>query len=130
VTLMMLLFLLVALAAAAASASWAMGGLILTALIISAWRLWVPVTFDFSAKGITQTALGRQTRIAWWQVAGYKVYSRGVLLIAGEERALLPPLQGLYVQWGGAQPQLLKLLRHYLGGQSAPSGSTTESYRA
>jgi hypothetical protein len=121
---------LVAALAAQASASWIMGALVFLALATSAWRLWIPVTFDFNSKGILQTALGRRRRTAWSQIAGFQSYTGGVLLLADAERSVLSPLQGVFVAWQGQRAELLRVLEYYLNAEAAPAGSTTESFRA
>jgi hypothetical protein len=92
-----------------------MGVITILALAISVWRLWFPITFDFSSRGVVQTCWRRQRRIPWPQIARYEVLSRGVLLSADEEPAPLAPLRSIYVSWNEQRDELVRLLEFFLG---------------
>ena len=86
----------------------------LGAFAVSVWRLWLPVTFDFSHRGIVQTCWKRQRRIPWSHVARYEVLVHGVLLSADSERTVLSPLRSIYVRSDGQRSELVELLEYYL----------------
>lgn len=102
----------------------ALGALSFAMLALSAWRLWVPVAFSVSSRGITQTIFGRQRRISWPQIARYKVYPGGVLLLADSPHTPLAALRGLYIRWNGRRDELLELVQYFLDTRYAVTGST------
>ncbi len=108
---------LVSALAAAVADRMLVGCVTLAALALSVWRLWFPVTFDFSSRGVVQTCWKRQRRITWSQIPRYEVLSRGVLLSADEEPTPLAPLRSIYVGWHGQRDELLHLLEFFVGGR-------------
>jgi hypothetical protein len=87
------------------------------ALAMTTWRTWIPVTYEMGLAGVTQTALGRRRRISWPAIRGYRVYPRGVLLLADETIAPLSPLRGLYVPWLNKREAVLATLDYHLPGR-------------
>jgi hypothetical protein len=87
------------------------------ALLITTWRTWIPVTYEMGLSGVTQSVLGRRRRISWPAIRGYRIYSRGVLLLADESAPPLMPLRGLYIPWLGEHDKVLATLEYYLPGR-------------
>jgi hypothetical protein len=114
--------------AVVASNSIPMGLMITLALVAASWRIFVPVRFSFSSKGIVQTTLGLRRRISWRELARYEYYPRGALLLRDAERTFLSPLNGVFIKWDGQRAELMRLLEYYMDRQSVPAGSSTESY--
>ena len=97
----------------AGSTWWGLAAVI--ALLLSLWRMWVPVEIRFSELGVVQTALRRSWRIPWESIAAYEVRHAGVLLLPDDDSSLIGRLKGLYIGWGDHQQELLSLIEHYLG---------------
>lgn len=109
------LVLAVALGAMILSASPATGLLALLALVLAMWRLWIPVTFEFSPHGMTQEVLGRRRRIAWRSIGGYRVVRRGVWLLPHASELRIAAPRSLFVRGGPQLDTLLAVLAFYLG---------------
>jgi hypothetical protein len=77
-----------------------------------AWRMFVPVTFEVSAMGVTQHVLGLQRRTPWHTIALAEFRHDGVLLVPTGRTT--PGLRGLYLPWGGHREELQALCRYYL----------------
>jgi hypothetical protein len=105
-----------------------MGGLAFLVLSLAAWRLWVPVTFDLSSKGILQRTLGSQRWIPWRYVARFECHRSGVLLLADSEKSLLSPLRSVFIKWNGQKQEIQRVVTYYLDRTSQPAGSTTEPF--
>ena len=95
----------------AASIVW--GIVAAVALMLSLWRMWVPVEFRFCRLGVIQTALRRSWRIPWTSLAGYEVRQAGILLLPDDDNSILGRLKGLYIPWGEQKDELLALIDHY-----------------
>ena len=106
------------------SSSLSLGLLSFLMLALSAWRLWIPVTFALSSRGVNETILGRQRRISWPQIARYRVYSGGILLLTDTHETPLEPLRGLYIRWSGRRDELLELVQFFLDARQPAQGST------
>lgn len=105
-----------------------LGLLSFVALALSVWRLWVPVTFALSSRGIVQIVFGRQRRISWPQIARYEIHAHGILLLADAQNTPLAPLRGLYIRWNGRRAELLELVSFFLdtGHPALASTQTAE----
>ena len=54
-----------------------MGGVCFVALAIAAWRLWIPVTFEFRSRGVMYGVLGITRQIPWTRIARYELRRDG-----------------------------------------------------
>lgn len=95
-------FSLVATSAAAvawAAASRLTGLVVLSALLLTTWRLWLPVTCDLTPAGLALRCLRWQRQLRWRQIAGVAVVPGGVMLQC--RRAGLPAtgVIRLFVPW-------------------------------
>lgn len=119
-----LLAVALSLAAGRLSQSYAMGCLVLVVLILASWRIWLPVQFEFSHKGIIQSVLGRRRRIPWTQVRRYEARRAGVLLLSDSVATPLSPLRGIFIRWNGHRDELMEILEAYLNPNSSSLDST------
>lgn len=87
----------------------------LAVLLIALWRYFVPVTFELSGDGVTQSVLGRKRRIPWRAIGHHETADAGVLLLPEEDPSLMAPLRGLYVPWGSHRDEVLRHIDYYLG---------------
>lgn len=83
-------------------------------LAVSAWRFFVPVTFELNAEGVHQWVWGRHRRIPWGEIRHHQVFSSGVLLLPHEEVAPIDVMHGLFLPWGVRRDEILAQLRYYL----------------
>lgn len=88
------------------------------ALLVSQWRMWLPVEFRFSELGVVQSCLRRTWRIRWDHLRGYEVHNDGVLLLPDEQNLALARLKGIYVPFGHEREELLEIIAHYLDDRS------------
>ena len=95
------------------AASALMGGGCFAALAVAAWRLWVPVTFEFRSRGVIYTVLGRARQIPWTQIARYEVRPRGLLLFAEADTSPLAALRSVYIPWNGQRAAILEVVGFY-----------------
>jgi hypothetical protein len=116
--------------ALAAGASWLLawssdrpwwGVLAAAGLLVTLWRMWLPVSYELGVSGITQRAIGRQRRIAWPAIRGYQVRGEGVLLVPDAQIAPLSPLRGLYLPWPNQRERekVLACLEYHLASRCA-----------
>lgn len=107
------------LAAAAVFVYWQTGRVYLAigaalVLAVSAWRFFLPVTFELNAEGVHQWVLGRHRRIGWNEIHRHQMFSSGVLLLPNEEGAPIDVLHGLFLPWRLRRDEILAQLRYYL----------------
>ena len=100
-----------------------MGGCCFAALAIAAWRLWVPVSFEFRSRGVIYGVLGRSWQIPWTQIARYEARPRGLLLLADDDTCSLAFLRSLYVSWNGQRAAILEVVTFYMTARGS-TGST------
>jgi hypothetical protein len=84
------------------------------ALAVSAWRFFVPVTFELNAEGVHQWVWGRHRRIPWSDIRHHQMFSSGVLLLPYEHGAPMDVMHGLFLPWGMRRDEILAQLRYYL----------------
>jgi hypothetical protein len=101
-----------------------MGCVASAALAIAAWRLWLPVRFELSFKGVTQTVLGRRRRIPWSEFARYEERGKGIVLLPDAEPNPLAPLRGLYIRTGGQREEILEVLDYFLNREPDSAATT------
>jgi hypothetical protein len=102
------------------SGSETLGWIAAFVLILTLWRVWIPVTWEFNARGMLERKFGRKRRIAWSAIRRCEVYRRGVLLLPDAVVNSLAPLRGVYVPWGDQRPALLASLEYYLHPAAGP----------
>ncbi|MHB8899598.1 MAG: hypothetical protein ACYC6Y_12700 [Thermoguttaceae bacterium] len=83
-------------------------------LAVSAWRFFLPVTFELNAEGVHQWVWGRHRRIPWGEIHGHRIFPAGVLLLPYEEGAPMDVIHGLFLPWGRRRDEILAQLRYYL----------------
>ncbi len=73
------------------------GLIALFVLLVSAWRLFVPIHFEINSDGIIHGALGRKRFISWEDVRVYRIRRRGILLLPQRDRFFLEAFRGFYL---------------------------------
>ena len=94
--------------------STSMGAAIFGLLVACSWRLWFPVQFEIGSKGITQTVLGRRSRIPWSTIARYDLLQSGILFLADTAPSAFGTFRGTYVAWNGQRKALLNVVEFFL----------------
>lgn len=122
---MLLLLGLMATGAGVVAESGAMGGVCFAALAIAAWRLWVPVTFEFRSRGVIYSAFGRSRRIPWTQIARFEERPRGMLLFAEDDTSPLAMLRSIHVQWNGQRAAILEVMAFYTSARVSVASTKT-----
>lgn len=82
------------------------------ALLISLWRLWLPVRWELGLTGITQTALGFRRRIPWMAIARFDLRDNGVWLYADRDPA---PQRAVFIAYAGQRTRITACVDYYLG---------------
>jgi len=102
-----------------------MGGSCFAALAVAAWRLWVPVSFEFGSRGLIYGVLGRSRQIPWTQIARYKVRPRGLLLFPEDDTSPLATLRSIHVQWNGQRAAILEVVAFYMNARISVASTKT-----
>ncbi|MEX0818544.1 MAG: hypothetical protein WD070_03095, partial [Pirellulaceae bacterium] len=102
-----------------------MGGVCFAVLAMAAWRLWVPVTFEFRSRGVTYRAFGRPRQIPWTQIARYEIRPRGLLLFAEQDTSPLSALRSLYIEWNGQRAAILEVVAFYTTARVSVASTRT-----
>jgi len=102
-----------------------MGGSCFAALAMAAWRLWVPVSFEFCSRGVIYSVLGRSRRITWTQIAHFEDRPRGLLLFLEDDTSPLATLRSIYVQWSGQRAAILEVIAFYTSARVSVASTKT-----
>jgi hypothetical protein len=102
-----------------------MGGVCFAALMIAAWRLWVPVSFEFRSRGLIYGVLGQTRQIPWTQIARYEAKPRGLLVFAEDDRSPLAALRSIYIQWNGQRAAILEVVAFYTTPRASVASTRT-----
>lgn len=97
-----------------------MGGLCFVALGIAGWRLWAPITYDLTSRGVIYSILRRTRRIPWAQIARFEERERGLLLFTDEEATVRGRI---FIRWNGQRGAILDVVGFYMR-QRVSVGST------
>ncbi len=112
------------------SANWYAGVASIVALLISLWRLWVPVTFELGPRGIVQTVWGRSYRISWREFARFQVLRSGVLLLVDPRPSPLDAFRGLFVRFDGQKDDVLAVVNYFMAPDRSRDSSVSRRGRA
>ena len=85
-----------------------------TALMVSSWRLWLPVSYELGPAGLKQTCWRFERLIPWVGFSGYQAQPRGVLLIPRRTYGAKSLFGSLYISCPSQQRDVTTLLDHYL----------------
>jgi len=86
------------------------------AIIVAAWRLFLPVTFEVTLRGLKQESMIQSARTPWSEIRAVRKCSGGLLLLSGNDDSPLDALRGLFLPWGPHRTELLQLTSLYLTG--------------
>jgi len=107
-----------------------MGAVCSFTLVLSSWRLWLPVTFELGTKGITQSTLVFLWRIPWHCFARYETRHGGVWLLNDAKPAPFSTLRGTYVPWSDQAVQVRAVLDFFLSSRRHRAAQTTQTYNS
>ena len=122
--------MLILLGAAAAMAgmvvqSGLMGGLCFAALALAAWRLWIPVTFEFRSRGVLYRVLGVSRRIPWTRIVRLEVRRDALLLFGEDDPSQLAVLRSLYIRFNGQRDAIMAVVDYYTRARTAAASTLT-----
>jgi hypothetical protein len=103
--------------AAYASSSAATGAVLAGLVLVSVWRLWIPIHTELSAAGVTQSVLGRSRRIPWTAIGAIERRTHGLLILRDRGPVPLTELRGLYLPYRDQKADMLALVDFYLAGR-------------
>ena len=89
-----------------------MGLLAASALILSTWRRWVPITFEISRTGVERIILGRKFLCTWQQVGRYEVRPNGIWLLPEAEPTPGEFFCGLFIEIDAPKESLVNTIDH------------------
>lgn len=95
--------------------------LLVAAVLIAAWQMWLPVHYEIGPQGITQHWLGRQRRITWSAIGRVQRRDCGLLLLRDLQPMPLEALRGLYLPFGQQKSEVLAIVDYYLVGRASQS---------
>lgn len=110
-----------------AAGHFAVGLLFFGLLSLTVKRLWLPVTYELSSKGVVYSSLVRRRRIPWSEFARYEIHDEGVFLSPDGEPQPFSALRGLFIRWNSRRDELLALLDFYLHSHAQPANSSPRS---
>ena len=97
----------------------------IVALLISLWRLWLPVTFELGPRGVVQTVWGRTYRISWREFSRFRVLRRGVLLLVDARSSPIDVFRGLFVRFDGQRDEVLAVVNYFMGPDRSRDSSVS-----
>ena len=97
------------------------------AVAAALWRLWLPIEFEFDARGVQQIVFGRRRFWPWSIFARYEVDPKGVALIRDPRHYPLARAKGLYIPAAREHVQLVQLVDRYLGSRTNQSASVVSA---
>lgn len=66
-------------------------------LLLSLWRVFIPLHFEINADGIVCWAIGQKKFIAWSDIKVYQIRSNGILMLPQHDRFVLEPFRSVYL---------------------------------
>ncbi len=82
-------------------------------MILALWRMWIPLRFDLSPKGVAWRMLAWRRRIPWSAINYCKIYRHGILFSASDATPL-STLQGTYLRWCDQREEIISIAKYYL----------------
>ena len=115
-----------AIAAGAVSQTTWMGLAAALAVAVSLWRTWLPITYEFDPRGVTQTLLRRRRLVSWLALGDYRFTPRGVVLLPRGEPTWWSAAGALFVLWAGRQQEIAAIVEYYLASRLLLEDSSRE----
>ncbi len=108
------------------SASLLLGSIVLALLLLTLWRLYLPIVFEWNDDGITETTFGISRFIAWNDIKNHRISEHGVLFLPNRVSFPLDMMRGLYVPWPENKERALLLLDYYRQTEPLPDDEEDE----
>ncbi len=103
------------------TASGLVGLVVLAALLLTTWRLWVPVACELGPTGMTLRCLRWQRQIPWRQIEQAAVVPGGVLLRCHRAGQRGARLVSFYLPWRRHAQLVSEFHAYYQGSVTLPS---------
>lgn len=97
---------------ATARLDWALAATALVA--VAFWPVFVPVSYELDALGITQQVLGYRRRFGWRTLHQVEVCAHGLFLSL--DPGPLETFRGAYIPWGPHRDEVVASVEHYMRG--------------
>jgi len=117
------------LVARAVESVWA-GFAVCLALNVCLWRMWLPVEFELSPRGVVQNYLGRQQRIAWRDIVRCEFQTRGFLLHATDDATAIGSLRSIFVRYPPQHQQVRELIELEMARWPLRTSSSIETNKS
>ncbi len=96
-------------------------------LALTAWRLWLPVYYEFGPRGVTERVFRWQRRLAWREIGDLEYRRRGLILYPTPDRSALGMLRCLFVRVPPQDAERLRGLIDELWQRAQGRTATLES---
>jgi hypothetical protein len=87
------------------------------ALLLALRGWWLPVEYQLNELGVKQTIFGRGQRTPWHDWGGYRLHSRGVILLPEAVASPLDTLRGIYIPYLHQRDELVEIVERHLSDQ-------------
>lgn len=122
---MLIALTLIATGAGVIAQSRLMGGVCFAALLTAAWRLWIPVAFEFRSRGVISGVFGKSRQIPWTQIARYEIRPRGLMLFAEDDTGLLAAFKSVYIPWNRQRDAIVEVVEFYTSARVSVASTRT-----
>jgi len=93
--------------------SWLTAAVATGVFLASLWRMWIPISYEISPRGVAESLFDRTQRIGWRDIARIEIFPDGFLLQAIPEASPLAGLRGTFIPWGNQRDAAIALIRLY-----------------
>ncbi len=87
------------------------------AVTVALWRTWMPIRYEFDARGVTQVLGRRRWLLSWLAVGDYEFTRRGVLFLPRGEPTWWNTTRAVFVLWSGKRSEIIEIVEYYLGAR-------------
>lgn len=85
--------------------------LVIVALMLASWQVFLPIRYTFDAQGIERRLGPWCRRIAWNAIGSWDASPAGVRIFQASKPTSLDALASIFVPWGMHKPAVLAVLR-------------------
>lgn len=91
------------------------GLLALIVLLLTTWRIWIPVRYELDARGVQEVVWRHRSKMPWSRVTRFELDPNGVLLLHQRDAFPLSALRGIYIHSPENHEELVSLVKFYAG---------------
>lgn len=93
-------------------------------MLISVWRMLLPVRFDLGPRGIVQKSLLGTRKTSWREIHHYRMHGKGAILYPSTDEGMLANLSAIQISAPQTLAQLEEVIHYYLDVRRTVSGSS------